>query len=155
MNPLFSFRRPTVAEIDLRALAFNYRQIQRRLPKGVRILAVVKADAYGHGALPVSHTLERLGVEYLGVAIPEEGIGLRRGGIKTPILILGGIYPGEADEIIKYGLTPVVFDLESLKSLSRAGEKRGKKVKIHLKVDTGMVRLGVPFPEFPQFLDKI
>jgi alanine racemase len=155
MNPSLSFRRPTVAEIDLKALAFNYRQIQKRLPKGVRILAVVKADAYGHGALPVSHTLERLGVEYLGVAIPEEGIELRRGGIKTPILILGGIYPGEADEIIKYGLTPVVFDLESLKSLSRAGEKRGKKVKIHLKVDTGMGRLGVPFEEFQKFLEKI
>ncbi len=155
MTPLLSCKRPTVAEIDLKALAFNYCQIQKRLPKGVKILAVVKADAYGHGALPVSQTLERLGVEYLGVAIPEEGIELRRGGIKTPILILGGIYRGEADEIIKYGLTPVVFDLESLKALSRAGEKRGKKVKIHLKVDTGMGRLGVPFQEFPKFLEKI
>lgn len=155
MSPSLPYRRPTLAEVNLRALAFNYRQIKRRLPKGVRILAVVKADAYGHGALMVSCTLEKLGVEYLGVAIPEEGIELRKGGVRTPILILGGIYPGDAEEIIEYGLTPVVFDLNSLKELSRAGEKRRKKVKIHLKVDTGMGRLGVPFPEFPKFLEKV
>lgn len=155
MNPSLLHRRPTVAEVNLRALAFNYHQIKKRLPKGTGILAVVKADAYGHGALPVSRSLEKLGVEYLGVAIPEEGIELRREGIRTPILILGGIYPGDADEIIKYSLTPVVFDFDSLKELSRAGEKRGKKVKVHLKVDTGMGRLGVPFPEFPKFLKKV
>lgn len=153
--PFLPNQRPTIAEIDLEALAFNYRQIQRRLSKGVHILAVVKADAYGHGALPVALKLEKLGVEYLGVALPEEGIELRRGGIKTPILILGGIYPGGEEEIIKYTLTPVVFDLKSLERLSRAGSRRRKKVKVHLKVDTGMGRLGVPFKEFPKFLRKV
>ncbi len=69
-----SMGRPTVAEIDLGALAFNYRQIQRRIPKGVKMLGVVKADAYGHGALPISRKLEQLGVEYLGVAMSEEGV---------------------------------------------------------------------------------
>src|SRR4030067_3347417 len=89
--------RPTVAEIDLGALAFNYRQLRKRISKGVKILAVVKADAYGHGALPISLKLEKLGVEYLGVAISDEGVQLRKGGGKAPILILGGSYEGEAE----------------------------------------------------------
>ena len=92
MNILLSTGRPTVGEIDLGALEFNYRQIKKRIPKDVKLLAVVKADAYGHGSLPVSLRLEKLGVEYLGVAIPEEGVELRRGGVKTPILVLGGIF---------------------------------------------------------------
>ena len=92
-KPILSGR-PTIAEIDLKALAFNYRQIKRHIPKGVSILAVVKADAYGHGALPVSLKLEKLGVEYLGVAIPEEGVALRKGGVKAPILIFRRNFPG-------------------------------------------------------------
>ncbi len=87
--------RPTIAEIDLKALEYNYRQIQKKIPRGTRILGVVKADAYGHGSVPVSLTLEALGVECLGVAIPEEGIQLRKGGVKVPILILGGLYTEE------------------------------------------------------------
>ena len=147
--------RPTIAEIDLKALVFNYRQIKRHIPKGVFILAVVKADAYGHGALPVSLKLEKMGVEYLGVAIPEEGVELRKGGVKAPILIFGGIFKGDAEEIIRYGLTPVVFDIESLKHLSKAAEKRKKKARVHIKVDTGMGRLGVPFELFPAFLKDL
>ena len=153
-SPL-SAGRPTVAEIDLKALAFNYRQIKRHIPKGVSILAVVKADAYGHGALPVSLKLEKMGVEYLGVAISEEGVKLRRGGVQAPILIFGGIFGGDADEVIRYNLTPVVFDIVSLKELSKAAEKRKKKVKVHLKVDTGMGRLGVPSEFFPAFLKDL
>ena len=136
--------RPTIAEVDLRALVFNYRQIKKRIPKGVKILAVVKADAYGHGALPISLQLEKLGVEYLGVAMAEEGIELRKGGVKTPILILGGIYGNELDQVFRFSLTPIVFRKDSLQLLSREAKKRGKKIKVHLKVDTGMGRLGVP-----------
>lgn len=147
--------RPTIAEIDLKALAFNYRQIKRHIPKGVSILAVVKADAYGHGALSISLKLEKMGVEYLGVAIPEEGVKLRKGGVKTPILIFGGIFKDDAEEVIRYGLTPVVFDIESLKHLSKAAEKRKKKARVHIKVDTGMGRLGVPFELFPAFLKNL
>ena len=95
--PLFSGR-PTVGEVDLGALAFNYGQIRKRIPESVKFLAVVKADAYGHGAVPVSLKLEKLGVDYLGVAIPEEGVELRKGGVKTPILVLGGIF-GKAGHI--------------------------------------------------------
>ncbi|NWG03243.1 MAG: alanine racemase [Syntrophaceae bacterium] len=147
--------RPTIGEVNLRALEFNYRQIQKRLPEEAKLLAVVKADAYGHGAVPVSRTLEKLGVEYLGVAIPEEGVELRRGGIKTPILVLGGIFEGEVDPFFRFHLTPVLFRKDSLKLLSREAEKRKKKIKVHLKVDTGMGRLGVPFSLWGDFLKEV
>jgi len=147
--------RPTVAEIDLSALAFNYRQLRKRIPKGVRMLAAVKADAYGHGALPISLQLERLGVDYLGVAISEEGVELRRGGVKIPILILGGIYEKESEQVLRYRLTPVVFEKESLKRISKEAERRKRKVRVHLKVDTGMGRLGVPMGLLPDFLKEL
>lgn len=151
-NPLSG--RPTVAEIDLKALAFNYRQLRKRIPTGVKMLAAVKADAYGHGAVPISLRLEKLGVEYLGVATSDEGVELRRGGVKAPILILGGMFHGEADEVVRFRLTPVVFDVESLKRLSVAAEKRKRRVKVHLKVDTGLGRLGVPFRMLPELLKE-
>jgi len=149
--PLF-IGRPTVGEVDLGALEFNYWQIRKRIPEGVKILAVVKADAYGHGAIPVSLKLEKLGVEYLGVAIPEEGVELRKGGVKAPILVLGGIFGGEVDQIFRFRLTPVIFRKDSLRILAREAEKRKRKVKVHLKVDTGMGRLGVPFDLWHDFL---
>jgi alanine racemase len=153
-TPLFSGR-PTVGEVDLGALEFNYRQIQKRISEGVKLLAVVKADAYGHGAIPVSLKLEKLGVEYLGVAIPEEGVELRSGGVKAPILVLGGIFGGEIDQIFRFRLTPVIFRKDSLKLLSREAERRKRKVKVHLKVDTGMGRLGVPLSLWPDFLKEV
>jgi alanine racemase len=155
VNISHSSGRPTVGEVDLRALEFNYRQIQKRIPEGVKILAVVKADAYGHGAIPVSLKLEKLGVEYLGVAIPEEGVELRRGGVNAPILVLGGIFGREVDQIFRFRLTPVIFRRDSLKLLSREAEKRRRKVKVHLKVDTGMGRLGVPLNLWPDFLKEV
>lgn len=147
--------RPTVAEIDLEALAYNYRQIRKRVPKGTNILAVVKADAYGHGALPVSLKLEKLGVPYLGVAISEEGIALRKGGVKAPILILGGIFKDGAEEAVLYRLTSVAFETDTLKELSKAAKRIGRKAKVHIKVDTGLGRLGVPFDRFSAFLKEV
>src|SRR5512143_2343350 len=120
--------RPTVGEVDLGALAFNYRQIKKRIPEGVKLLAVVKADAYGHGSIPVSLRLEKLGVDYLGVAICEEGVELRRGGVKAPILVLGVIFGKKVEPIFRYRLTPVVFGKDSLRVLSREAERRGRKV---------------------------
>jgi alanine racemase len=151
----FSSGRPTVGEVDLGALELNYRQIKKRIPENVKLLAVVKADAYGHGAIPVSLRLEKLGVDYLGVAIPEEGVELRKGGVKTPILVLGGIFGEEVDQIFRFRLTPVIFGKESLKILSREAERRRRKVKVHLKVDTGMGRLGVPLNLWPDFLREV
>jgi alanine racemase len=147
--------RPTIAQIDLDALAFNFRQLQKRVPKGVRMLAVVKADAYGHGALPISRKLEKIGVEYLGVAITEEGVELRKGGVRTPILVLGGIYDGDIERIFRFNLTPVIFHREALKSISKVAQRVKKKVKVHLKVDTGMGRLGVPLPLWANFLREM
>lgn len=155
MKMSLSLGRPTVGEVDLGALEFNYRQIQKRIPEGVKLLAVVKADAYGHGAIPVSLKLEKLGVEYLGVAIPEEGVELRRGGVKAPILVLGGIFGREVDQIFRFRLTPVIFRKDSLKLLSQEAERRRRKVKVHLKVDTGMGRLGVPLSAWPDFLKEV
>ena len=155
MKMSLSSGRPTVGEVDLGALEFNYRQIRKRIPEGVKLLAVVKADAYGHGAIPVSLKLEKLGVEYLGVAITEEGVELRRGGVKAPILVLGGIFGGEVDQIFRFRLTPVLFRKDALKLLSREAERRKRKVKVHLKVDTGMGRLGVPLSLWPDFLKEV
>ncbi len=152
-KPLF-FGRPTVGEVDLSALEYNYRQIRKRIPAGVEFLAVVKADAYGHGAVPVSLKLEKLGAEYFGVAIPEEGVELRKAGVKAPILVLGGIFGGEVDQIFRFRLTPVIFRKDSLKALSREAERRGRRVKVHLKVDTGMGRLGVPLNLWYDFLKE-
>jgi len=147
--------RPTVGEVDLGALEFNYREIKKRIPADVKVLAVVKADAYGHGAIPISLRLEKLGVEYLGVAISEEGVELRKGGVKSPILVLGGIFGGEVDQIFRFRLTPVIFRNDCLKILSREAKKRRRKVKVHLKVDTGMGRLGVPLNLWPDFLREV
>jgi alanine racemase len=147
--------RPTIAQIDLDALVFNFRQLQKRVPKGVKILAVVKADAYGHGAVPISRKLEKIGVEYLGVAIAEEGVELRKGGVRAPILVLGGIYDGDIEKIFRFNLTPVVFRKEALKAISKAARRGKKKVRVHLKVDTGMGRLGVPLSLWPNFLKEI
>jgi alanine racemase len=155
MKTSISTGKPTVAEVNLKALEFNYRQIQKKIPKGVNILAVVKADAYGHGAIPVSLKLEKLGVEYLGVAISDEGVELRKGGVKAPILILGGIYKEDGDRVLQYNLTPVVFQREHLKALTKAAERRQRKVKVHLKVDTGMGRLGVPMDHWAPFLEEL
>jgi len=155
MNMPSSSGRPTVGEVDLGALESNYREIKKRISGDVKLLAVVKADAYGHGAIPVSLRLERLGVDYLGVAIPEEGVELRRGGVKTPILVLGGVFGGEVDQIFRFRLTPVIFRKDSLKILSREAERRERKVKVHLKVDTGMGRLGVPLNLWPEFLREV
>jgi alanine racemase len=135
--------RPTFAKIDLDALAHNYDQLRRRLGHDLGIMAVVKADAYGHGSVPVGTNLERLGVQAFGVAFCEEGIQLREGGISKPILILGGIYYGEAAKAKKYALTPVIISWESAKELSAQAVELGETFDVHVKIDTGMTRIGL------------
>ncbi|MBI5894180.1 MAG: alanine racemase [Deltaproteobacteria bacterium] len=133
-------KRPTTAFIDLDAIRYNYLQLKKQLAEGVNILAVVKADAYGHGAVQAAKTLEEIGCRYFGVAILEEAVELRDAGIKSDILILGGIYNEQTADVIKYNLTPVVFDSETVISLNSAAKG---KIKIHVKIDTGMGRLGL------------
>jgi len=135
--------RPTVAEIDLSALRHNYLQAKRLSGKKTKILAIVKADAYGHGAVMISQELERLKVDYLGVALLEEALELRKGGVKTPIMILGGVYSGQADKIIKHRFIPAIFDLSMARELNHAALKQKTKARVHIKIDTGMGRLGI------------
>jgi alanine racemase len=119
------------------------------------MMAVVKDNAYGHGAVIVARELEKLGVDMLGVAITEEGVELRNGGIKKPILILTGIRREEIDAVIEYDLIPMAFDDELVRALSVAAVRRNKRVKVHLKFDTGMGRLGVPVQGARKFLERM
>jgi alanine racemase len=145
----------TTAEVDLEALAYNYNQLRRLASPSVKFLAVVKADAYGHGAIPVSKKLAELNADFLGVARVQEGIELRNGGITKPILVLSGVYQEEVEEVLAYQLTPLVYRWEIAEALSAAAGKRGKKIPLHIKVDTGMGRIGVLAEEAPAFADRV
>jgi alanine racemase len=146
---------PTIAEVDLGALAYNYHQLRQLVPPSIKFLAVVKADAYGHGAIPVSKRLEELGTDFLGVATIKEGIELRNGGITKPILVLSGIYQEEVADVLAYYLTPIVYRLEIAEALSATARKKGKKIPVHIKVDTGMGRIGVFFEDVPAFVNRL
>lgn len=147
--------RPTFAEIDLDALTFNYNQIRSSLPARTDILAVVKADAYGHGFMDISRELETLGVNAFGVAFLAEGIQLRKSGIDKPILLLGGLYPGQERKCIGFNLSTVVFSLEQAQTLNQAASKLFRKAQVHLKVDTGMGRLGINYQNTPHFIKEL
>lgn len=146
--------RPTRAEIDLDAIGYNYRNIKKKAGNR-KILAVVKANAYGHGAVNVSMELEKLGTDMLGVAILQEGIELRDAGIKKPILLLNGIFSGEAESILRYDLTPVVYSMDTVLELSNEAAKAGKTAPVHVKIDTGMRRLGVLPGDVKEFFGKL
>jgi alanine racemase len=147
--------RPTYAEIDLSALKHNYQLIRSSIPRRTEILAVVKADAYGHGFMDISRELEQLGVNAFGVAFLAEGIQLRKSGSDKPILLLGGVYPGQERKCIGYNLSTAVFSLEQAQALNIAAGKLFRKAQIHLKIDTGMGRLGVPYDDVPRFLVEL
>ena len=134
--------RRTWAEISLPDLEHNYRALRAMLAPGCRFLGVVKADAYGHGAVPVAKKLEELGAEYLAVACLEEAAELREAGVSAPILILGYTPADCAGELLRYELTQTVYDGETARALSRAAQAAGKPLRIHVKADTGMTRLG-------------
>ncbi len=132
----------TWAEIDLSNLEHNYRALRGMLPRGCRFLGVVKADAYGHGVIPVAQKLEELGAEYLAVACLDEAVELREYGIKGPILILGPTPVEFAAELLRYDLTQTVQDADAAAVLSQAAVEADKILKVHVKTDTGMSRLG-------------
>jgi alanine racemase len=133
--------RPTRADIDLDAIEHNVRAL-RRLAPDARFMAVVKADGYGHGALPVAQAVLEAGASWLGVAIVEEGIALRKAGITVPMLVLGYTAPAVADLLLTYDIRPAVFDLNFARALSEAAVAAGRKAPVHLKIDTGMGRIG-------------
>ncbi len=133
------------AEVYLNRIVHNMHEIRRLVREPCELMAVVKADGYGHGALPVAGTALLAGASRLAVAIPEEGITLREGGIPSPILVLGSILPEQAEVIVGNLLTATVFDLPLARALSAEAGRQGKNVCVHLKVDTGMGRIGL-FP---------
>jgi len=146
--------RPTWVEIDLHSIKSNLETVRSIVGENVSILAIVKADAYGHGAVTVSKTLINNGVEILGVATLEEAMELRDSGINHPIIILGGIQKDELDEVIKHGIVPTVYDLDILEELSNAAKKINKNYSYHLKIDTGMSRLGIKYQDVDLFFKK-
>lgn len=146
--------RPTGARVDLRQLRANFLALKAVLPEATGVLAPVKGDAYGHGAIPVARTLQDAGADWFGVALVEEGIRLREAGISAPILCLGGTGPVGAESAIRYRLTPVVYDLGDAERLERVAARRHEPFGVHLKVDTGMGRLGVPMHAWESFLDR-
>ncbi len=143
-----------MAEIDLDAIGFNYKKIKEKAGDK-KVLAVVKANAYGHGAVEVSRELEKLGADMLGVAILQEGTELRKAGIKRPILLLSGIFPGEAESAIRYDLTPVVYSINAVLELSNEADRAGKSIPVHVKIDTGMRRLGVLPGDVGEFFERL
>lgn len=149
--------RPTFAEIDLSALKHNYKLIRSSIPRRTEILAVVKADAYGHGFMDISRELENLGVNAFGVAFLAEGIQLRKSGCDKPILLLGGIYPGQERKCIGYNLSTTIFAIEQAQALNQAAAagRLFRRAQVHLKIDTGMGRLGIPYNEIPEFLVEL
>lgn len=131
----------THAKVDLHAVLNNINQIKKRIEKSVKVMAVIKADGYGHGAATLGNFLENE-MDYYGVATIEEAIELRENGIKLPILILGYTSPKQYLELVENNITQTIYSLEMAKEISKAGAVCGKQVKIHIALDTGMTRIG-------------
>lgn len=148
---LDQIHRPTVAEIDLDALAFNLRSVRSFVGDRVSYMAVVKANAYGHGAVECAKRLEADDADWFAVALPEEGIELRSSGIKKPILCLGSFWPGQEQALFDHDLTPVIFGLDAAVSLDRHAAGHRARKNVHIKIDTGMGRVGVPWQESNEF----
>lgn len=146
--------RPTRAEVNLAAIRKNLHAV-RKLAGNQRVLGVLKADGYGHGAPAVARTLERAGIDGFAVALLEEAIELRDAGIKAPILVMGGLYGNACDEVLSHDLTPVVYDRGQIEALARAARAAGVRARVHLKIDTGMARLGVREEELPGVLSTL
>jgi alanine racemase len=147
--------RPTRVEIDLAALRHNFMQLRRRSAPEVEIMGVVKADAYGHGAVFVAQTLQDAGASMFGVAIAEEGLELRRAGIVKPILVLGGVWPGQEDIVLAENMHTTVFEYAQLERLNTAARRQGRRCACHIKLDTGMGRLGLQPEDLPGFLARL
>ncbi|MGC8861155.1 MAG: alanine racemase [Armatimonadota bacterium] len=146
---------PTTAEIDLSAIRDNLRAILSRVGPGVKIIPAVKANAYGHGAVPVSRVCLEAGADALGVACIEEAIELRKANISAPILILGCSLPCAADAIVEHDVIATCCDLSFARALSESAVRRGATASVHIKVDTGMGRIGIWPEEAVEFARKI
>src|ERR1700720_2625498 len=147
--------RPTWAEVSLTTLRQNFRTVQKHVGAAVTVCAVVKADAYGHGAVECSRALEAEGARWLGVTSLDEAIPLREAGIESRILLMTGFWRGEESEIVRLGLTPTVWEPWHIEVLEQAAAFGTLRQAVHLKVDTGMGRLGVSLDELPALLKAL
>ena len=147
--------RPTWAEVNLGNLAYNFQQIKKIIASGTKIMVTIKADAYGHGLIPVAKRLESLKVDFLGVASIDEGVKLRKAGIDAPILILGLILKKDIDPLFKYRLKTTVCDEDLAYALNNRARTFGRPINVHIKIDTGMGRIGVLHPDAEKLIKKI
>jgi alanine racemase len=147
--------RPTLAQIDLGKLRTNFRSCRAFIGPEIIYLAVVKADAYGHGASQCSLALEAEGVKWFGVATPEEGIDLRKAGVAARILSLGSFWAGQESSLIDHGITPVIFEIEKAAAIDAAARSAGVRFPVHIKMDTGMGRLGFPWVDAAAIADRL
>ncbi len=145
----------TWAEVSLAALGENFHAIQKHVGQNVTICAVVKADGYGHGAVECACALESEGAEWLGVTDAAEGLALRGAGVKARILLMTGIWKGEEDGIVAQNLTPTLWEPWHIETLERAARKRQNILPVHLKLDTGMNRLGAPQEALPRLCEML
>ena len=147
--------RPTWAEVNLNNLEYNFRQVKSLLHPKTKVLVTVKADAYGHGLIPVSKRLAVSGVDYLGVASIDEGVKLRKAHVKTPILVLGLILKQDIQSFFTFKLTPTICDYEVAVALSKKAVLLNKPIRLHIKIDTGMGRIGVAHQDALELIKKI
>lgn len=147
--------RPTVCDVDLDALRWNFRQVRKKAGPEVKILSMVKANAYGHGAREVARALAEEGSEGFGVATLEEGLELRAAGIRLPILVLAGVYADQIDDFIRHDLVPAVYEIGMLGRMEEHARRRGVTLPFHLKVDTGMGRVGLRSAEVDSWFPEL
>lgn len=150
-----NIERATRAIVNLGAISHNIAEIRKKIGNQRNLMAVVKADGYGHGAVEVSRVALRSGADCLGVAIPEEGQQLREAGIEVPILVVGLIQPEEAYKIVKFRLAQAVASVELLEALDYEANKASTQVNVHVKVDTGMGRIGIKPEDVVSFVRKV
>lgn len=155
-DPADSFRpeandRPTRIRVDLDAIGHNFRALQAHA--GAPVMGIVKANAYGHGLVPVALHLQTQGIGQLGVALVEEGLALRRAGVTMPVLVMGGIHAPQVSQFLACDLEVTVSSIAKLRQVEQAAESLGRKAVIHLKVDTGMERIGVHSENAGAFID--
>jgi len=143
--------RPTRVEVDLKILAENFTNIKKHV--GCKIMPILKANAYGHGLVRVAQLYEEFKADYLGVAVVEEGILLREMGIKMPILVLGGVWGNQIPLFLRHNLSITASSIDKLKQIDDTSEQMKIKAKVHLKVDTGMERIGVHYYNAEKFLE--
>ena len=147
--------RPPHAVIDLDAISGNIRRIRQIIGPKVKLLAVVKADAYGHGLIQTARTAVAAGVDQFGVANLDEGCALRQAGVQTPVLVMGASLAEQVSELIRFRLTPMVCSIDLAQALSAQARSSGLSYPVHIKIDVGMGRLGIPVEEAIPFLRKV